>query len=92
MADLEIEKILTLSTAHIRESTAEAIDNERLPIIFFPKGEYGWFIYIGYSIFMSDQVPPDLFACMNLARQNGCVWLCLDRDGPLIDKNPKYEW
>jgi alpha-mannosidase len=37
-------------------------------------------------------VPYDLIVCMQLALNNDCLWLCLDRDGEILDEIDQYNW
>ena len=95
--------MLTLSTAHITPETdtllegeAESNSNIHLPVCH-KKGEYGYFIYVSPKITPEKDegykaAPEDLLACMKLAYDKHCVWLCLDRDGPIEDVLPTYEW
>lgn len=91
---MDIEKILTLSTAHIREETSLVLENElknnALGLIIFKKGEYGWFIFV--DDFQDDAIPDDLAQCMETAKNQGCKWLCLDIDGKTIKKLKLYVW
>lgn len=101
---MEITKMLTISTAHITQETAELLDKvckdggySRL--IVYNKvakyiggtEEYGWFIYC--KVGLPDlNVPEDLLKVMCFARDNDCDWLCLDRDGDVVDSLDKYKW
>lgn len=96
---MEITKMLTLSTAHIKESTSffltDASFTQHCPnFVVFNKGEYGFWVYIPDDFMQDDTFtgPEDLLACMQLAKENDCIWLCLDRDGPEEPELPTYEW
>ena len=101
---MEISKMLTISTAHIRKDTAEFIenvcrDNTLSKLIVYDKTaryngcseEYGWFIYCNVAL-PDLNVPEDLLKVMCFARDNDCAWLCLDRDGEILDYFETYEW
>lgn len=96
---MEISKMLTISTAHIHPHHAEILfdkvrDNSA-EMIVYEKCEYGWFIYTGEFVFKDwdlSKIPSSVKDCMRFARNNGCDWLCLDRDGELVDDLPEYEW
>ena len=51
---MEISKVLTLSTAHISQKSAELLDKETekptLDLPVYNKSNYGWFIYIPQNI------------------------------------------
>ena len=95
---MEICKMLTLSTAHIKEETAEVIYKRSAPwanydLAIYDKDEFGWWINLS-DVEMAElrDVPSDLVECIKLALGNGCAWLCLDSDGPVEDCLPIYEW
>lgn len=102
--DLEIDQMLTLSTIHIEKKTSKELDREgsgTYGLVVFPKGEYGWWIYIpekwedfGDGIpwrVYKDKIPKGLADCIDLAFKNNCRWLCLDRDGDTAGL-PEYDW
>lgn len=98
----DIAKLLTLSTAHIKEDTntflyCQCRNPKKHDIIIFTKGEYGYFIYIDETVKEQalngdDTLPEDLRACIKFATEKECEWLCLDRDAEPIDELPEYEW
>ena len=84
---MEITKMLTLSTAHITDSTMEQLDREpvynNLGLCVYKKSDYGWFIYLDNTMDLTDmRLPNDLLKCLALAKSVGCDVLCLDCDGP----------
>lgn len=92
---LEIAQMLTLSTAHIKEETADFLDNEDYALVVYPKSEYGWFILADLDSLSEEElslIPNDLMAVIQFAKENGCSWLCLDRDGSEIEQLPVYDW
>ena len=101
---MEISKILTISTAHITEETAKFIDNvcednNLSNLVVYNKSakyiggtaQYGWFIYCNVAL-PDLNVPKDLLKIMCFTRDNNCDWLCLDRDGEVVDGLDEYEW
>lgn len=93
------ETMITLSTAHITVRTSLLLNDERatdrLGLIVYLKGEYGWFIHIPEDEDFSDEnckVPRDLRACLLYAVNSDCEWLCLDCDGDVVDELPTYNW
>lgn len=101
---MEISKMLTISTTHIRKDTAEFIenvcrDNTLSKLIVYDKTaryngcseEYGWFIYCNVDL-PDLNVPEDLLKLIKFTKSNNCDWLCLDRDGDVVDSLDKYEW
>ena len=95
---MEIDKMLTVSTAHI---SAESNDwlaragsgSEASDIVVYLKADEGYFIYVPErSDFIEKDIPGDIVKCMELACENGCSWLCLDRDGMEVDEFEVYDW
>lgn len=94
--ELDITRMLTINTAHIKEETAEKIDE--FDLVTFDKVNFGWFIYIPtekedvMEILEDKNIPDDLVDCIRLAWENNCNWLCLDRDASEFDELETYEW
>lgn len=93
---LEISKVLTMSTAHISETTRNLLDAEpeanNMGLCVYEKSTYGWFIYVGKNnIEHAMNIPSDLQACIDLAQQNECDILCLDCDAETVDGLPEYD-
>jgi len=96
---LETGIVLTLSTGHIRRETAKALENEakcnnnEIPLVVYEKGEYGWFINVPDDFDYEEiELPSDLKRCIDLAKENSCDWLCLDRDGVILPTLLIYDW
>jgi len=94
-----IEKMLTLSTAHVTADTAAQLDDRlhqmlgTAPFICFQKDDYGWFVHVpAVPDPRHEQIPPDLNACMAMARAEGCTWLMFDRDADPVEGLPTYDW
>lgn len=101
----EICAMLTISTAHITESTASALQGitHRHPAYskeamawptVYEKGEYGYFLYVPDDLYeRENDIPKDLYDCCCYAAANGCEWLVVDRDGKtMTGVLPVYEW
>ena len=101
---MNIAKMLTISTAHIKKETAEFIDsvckdNGLSNLIVYDKTVrfndymevYGWFIYCNVAL-PDLNVPEDLLKAMCFTSDNNCDWLCIDRDGDVVDDLDEYEW
>lgn len=90
---MDITRCLTISMSHIRERTSHLLAAEprtnKMGLSVYAKGDYGYWIYTG---FIGGDVPDDLMACINLAIENECEWLCVDSDGEEIENLPTYEW
>lgn len=94
--NMDIEKILTISTAHITEETNIILQNaefNNLCLSVYQKECYGYWIYIGKSAkIYREVIPEDLLDCIEFARQNDCQWLCLDCDAKETSELPTYDW
>lgn len=93
----DIKQILTISTSHIKPSTAEALANNHetgdLPVSVYNKGDFGWFIYFSpNNINHAKELPKDLHDCILLAKENNCQILCLDCDAPTMDSLPTFSY
>lgn len=93
------ETMITLSTAHITEETSHLLDDEwvvdKWGLIVYAKGSYGWFIHIPEDVDFSTEdckTPQDLRRCIQYTINVDCEWLCLDRDGDIVDELPTYDW
>ena len=88
-----IEKALTLSTAHITEKTARWLDSKPKELIIYPKRDYGWFISVG-ELEEEDlrNVPSDILFLIGCATGTDCSWLQLDRDAAIVDSLPTFDW
>lgn len=102
---LEICKVLTISTAHITESTWDLLmecDNAGARhgysgLCVYSKADYGFFIYIVKEEFLAhienDDCPEDLLDVVKFAIAHGCELLCLDSDAKMVMHDlPLYEW
>lgn len=101
ISQLDIQKVLTLSTAHIKESTANRLDRDpddnNLGLCVYQKADYGYFIYLDaitpeLMAQYSESIPRDLYDCIGLALSVGCNILCLDCDGEELPFLPTYDW
>lgn len=88
MERMEISKMLILSTAHITEKTAKELDyaigriDSGVDLCVYEKKDYGYFVHIPDD-WDERIIPSDLVDCLRLAVNDGCEWLCLDRDGEI---------
>lgn len=105
MAELEISKMLTLSTGHLRLGTLNLMDtNDVDGIVLWPKGEYGYFVWIPdagpnrdrhgnmlEAFEYPDAVPNELRLCLEFGREHGCEFVCFDCDGDTVEGLVTYE-
>ena len=93
----EIQKFLALSTAHVSYAAAKWLDvyltGDQSSIIVYPKGEYGWFIYLLSEGAMADApIPDSLKDCLTKAVEMGCIGVVLDADADTLDGLATYDW
>ncbi|MET0711072.1 MAG: hypothetical protein ABWZ30_01010 [Jiangellaceae bacterium] len=91
--DLPIRKFLDLSTGHLQENTCNTLGT--VPGLRAVETEYGWLIYAGEWVdeYAKDGGwPAELRAIIALAREHDCAYVMFDRDAPLIDVLPHWDW
>ena len=87
--ELEIERTLVASTAHIPYSTSTYLNDLDIFDV-----EYGYKVYVP-EIDVIERIygdHPELCSLLKLALVNSCRWLLLDQDGPVYDKLPQFNW
>ena len=82
---LEIDRMLTISTAHISPSTRKHLDDPE----WCADDLCGAVVY-PVNNDLDGTMPADLQACINFAKTNNCSVLCLDRDGYEVSDLPVY--
>jgi hypothetical protein len=95
--NLEISKMLTLSTRHVTEDAMMKLAEmtmEGEPYVVYEKEEYGFFILVGKKDpeGLKDTLPSSLKDVIAFAYERGIDWLCLDRDGAETEALPAYVW
>ncbi len=89
--NLEISKILSVSTAHISKGTCGFLCwlPHEIDAVIYKKGYYGWFI-LTCDLDEQSNIPNDLWKLMKFSEANGCDWLNIDVDGPIVDGLETY--
>lgn len=101
VSKLEISKMLTLSTAHLRASTLTLMDGNDIDgIVLWPKGEYGYFVWVpdhgpqgnekAIELY-PDAVPNELRVILEFGREHGCEFVCFDCDSNTVEGLVIYE-
>jgi hypothetical protein len=89
--ELEINKELVLSTAHISEETNNYLQLGEL--IDYSSDECNYRLYVNHDVkFSNFEAYPDLVCLLILAKSHNCKWLVLDRDGDVVEGLPIFEW
>ena len=101
---LEVSKMLTLSTAHIKDTTMVRLCSEYPnfnDVEAYEKDKVGVIIYFhtdkNNKLTCSDRgssgtLTSDLYKCIVLAHEMGCNMLCLDHDGPTTPLLETFNW
>lgn len=94
--NLDITRCLTIATSHITEETDAKLCEPNwcgtMGLSVYDKEDYGYWIWCDIDIETIARLPEDLRACIKLAKENNCDWLCLDCDGCEVDGLPTYVW
>lgn len=94
---ISIDKILSLSPAHITRDTAQLLHRE------YDCGNLNLLVYqltagsekIGLLVYFlpnmrTDHMPQDLRDCVHLAEDLGCTAVCFDRDAEIVPYLQQY--
>lgn len=101
--NLEMHRMLCLSTAHISHDTRDKLDavcdfnavNEASDLVIFEKYGFGWFLPVDVNLQAHDEghlehMPDDLVEALRFAYRQGADWLMLDCDGPVVNQLKDY--
>ena len=97
---LEITKLLTISTAHVKESTMKLLDKEpntdTLGLCVYNKADFGYYIMTDKNTLQRINTQPDfpeeLKTLIILAVDLNCSTLCLDCDCDILPYLPTNDW
>ena len=93
--DLEISKMITLSTAHLSPKTMDKLDDDvsYIPPVY-KKDNYGYFVLSNKDVvedFLGNEYcPKDLKQCVEFARMHGCDWIMFDGDADEVEELDVY--
>ena len=86
--ELEIRKVLVLSTNHLTKHTC--LDYKSWP--FIADFEEGCYFYVGDNPESHTDAPEDLRGVLAFAKRHGCIEVKFDRDADPIPQLPRFEW
>ena len=99
----EFTRMVTVSTAHVTEETANMLEKAShgdldLPTMTVYEKKFNGTTPVGYFIYLCvkpeqidpNGLPEDLVALVNLAKFCGAGMVCLDGDGPEVEGLPSY--
>ena len=97
---IEITKMLTLSTAHLAQSTVNIFNDNAAceslfpDIIVYPKGDYGYFISILPEAIETAKKETDsvFYKIILMADSLGCQMICFDRDAEPLPWLETFDW
>ncbi len=83
---------LELSTGHLTDKTVNQwAQTSPYPVIAVY--DYGLFVTVPAEEYIKGyDIPPDMVACLNLAREKGCTLIRFDADAYPVDGLESYEW
>lgn len=96
-------KCLDVSTAHITEKDNELLGQEDLAVnaaISAYGYEYGFYVYSSdgatseadFARMKEAGFSEELLNLIRIAYERGCKFLTLDRDGPIYNDLPQFDW
>ena len=92
--EYEIHKTLMISTAHVRGLDAQRLEDGEHGGVAYTLDEYGFLLWVEKDG-EGTSFPPlsdALRNCIKIAREQGCQYLRLDRDGPVYDGLETFDW
>ena len=97
---ITVESMLVASTGHITAAERDLFEDDtrhQAEDIVVYSNEYGFFLYLNWPsgdppVFEQEGWSEGLQALARRAREAGCSWLKLDRDGNKVDGVPYYDW
>jgi hypothetical protein len=87
-----VHKYLDLSTAHLPPAAAAPDWLSGQDGIVVSPTTYGWWLWVHSIDDELGPVDPAVVAIWRRARDLGCDWVLLDRDGPTDDTLPVWSW
>lgn len=103
--ELEINKELVVSTAHLPPGLAAAMGEEfnplfnpvepiPIPHLVYEHLQYGFLVWtrLGMDDYDPDQFPSEILAVIELARELGCKWVRFDADGMVLEDEAFETW
>ena len=94
MVDLEINKEIVFSTAHITSDIAFDLENDVHYGLIVIKDNYYYRILTEFKREdVENEKPPEVLKnLLDIAVRNKCKWLVLDLDGPRFEQLESFNW
>lgn len=89
-----IFQVLDVSTQHVTEKDCAALADAGSALPVFPLADYGFLVYAhdADENWEADEMSPEFFAVLTLALAQNCDYVRFDRDGPVYDDLPTFDW
>lgn len=92
-AGAEIQRVLTLSTAHLSQDVALAMDEEEPQDWIYDKLHWGYLVFVPEpGVGFARKIPDCLSAAVQKAQEFGCTHVRFDRDAETLDGLPTFDW
>ena len=93
----EIEKALVVSTAHLSKDEVDDLTLSEYTMNPYPVAayDYGCYVYLGDPAEDEDKLKSmslEFARLVEIAREQGCSHIKLDRDGPTYEDLPTFDW
>lgn len=85
--ELCIEKMLVVSTAHL----TGPYEIEACSLLYYELDHGGWLVYCRDE-HGRDNLNDGAEAILEIAKDQGCVWVKFDPDGPELEGIKTYDW
>lgn len=93
---MDIVAMMTVSELHLNREAKKWLDEENCNTLkFFSKSIYGWFVAVpkdSKSVQGLNHIPESLRLVIEFAARQGCSWIMLDTEGPIIPELRIYDF
>ena len=87
------DRILLMSTSHIKKETFEMLDGSGSPEISWTNNDvYGTVIHVPEEGTEDSTDPDELLACIKFARDSGCEYIRFDSEAPVYKELDVFSW
>lgn len=95
--ELEIQRVLVLSTAHLRKETNDAMETDTdgpVALVSFDSLTHGYLVYCtdDPGILEDPNFPDEIRQAIQFAQEHDCTHLRYDPDAATLDQLPTWEW
>ena len=92
---MNIQYMIDISTAHIPEHTAKALEEKSITELVYESwseswSDYGWIIWVGEDY--ADEEHKELNNILEYCQEHGIDYLKLDCDADTVEEFPTFEW